>query len=769
MTRPVPFGHALAILLIATSATVSAQSTHVPTLQEAQEAKRDVWGEAAIAQPNGPSYEFFEKLLPPPRYVDAEFKYYPIALSAPNAPVKAHLISNGSGVNLAGIGHTWQEHPAAFHFRLGPDQYQFGGQLSRLQQPTCAEGYLPIFEIQYEHASPVDNEAWLPLNQKTNANIPPEIYKLEAFAPTGKEFADHGIAFIKFSLAQGTRGVVSVVTDARSPLKATKGVVTNEKGKIVAWFDKSWEVSGSRAKAQFGPNDTVTLAVATLPTEGTFALPISPERYAEERDKCAQTWREILGRGMNVETPEPVVNNAWRHLVVQNFELVKGDRMQYSTGNSYDGLYEAEGSDAALAFMVWGYEADTKRLMSPLFDFTRKGLEYHQAGFKLNDICRYYWQTRDASIFQDFGPRWKKEAQRLDKNRTGAHGLFPEEQYCGDVHTRCQSLNVNSKAWRALRDLGATLEEIGNPDGAHYLQEANEFRPKVLEAARASAIHTTEPPFVPMALYTNEGPHDPITRVRIGGYWNIIIGYTIASGVFPVGSPEENWITNYQEQHGGIVMGMIRAGGPLVRWWNSTFKVNPLYGTRYALDTLRRDDVDRSLVCFYGMLAQGFTRNTFNCGEVQCLTPLDEGGRLLSLPPNSAANAHLLSMLRYMLVQDYDNNDDGKPDTLRLCFATPKRWMEDGKILKVERAPTMFGPVAVRMESHIAQGNVTAEVSLPERNAIEKILMRARVPDGFKTVSAEVDGKTLKADEKGTIDLSGLKGKHAIRFAVEKI
>ena len=42
-------------------------------------------------------------------------------------------------------------------------------------------------------------------------------------------------------------------------------------------------------------------------------------------------------------------------------------------------------------------------------------------------------------------------------------------------------------------------------------------------------------------------------------------GQSIASGIFPVGSPEENWIPNYQEQHGGLVMGMIRAGGPVGR------------------------------------------------------------------------------------------------------------------------------------------------------------------------------------------------------------
>jgi hypothetical protein len=290
----------------------------------------------------------------------------------------------------------------------------------------------------------------------------------------------------------------------------------------------------------------------------------------------------------------------------------------------------------------------------------------------------------------------------------------------------------------------------------------------VLEAIRESAKQNITPPFVPIALYTNEGPHNPITLVRIGGYWNIIIGYTIASGIFPVGSPEENWIPNYQEQHGGLVMGMIRAGGPVVRYWNSDFRINPLYGTRYALDTVRRDDVDRCLVSFYGMLAQGFTRNTFVCGEGGSVTPLDEGGRFLSLPPNSAANAHFLSMLRYLLVQDLDLDDDGKPETLRLCFATPKRWLEDGKTLKVERAPTAFGPVSVKLNSHLSMGNVTADLELPERNAPARIFLRARVPDGFRILSANIGEKLLKADAKGTIEITGFKGKQTVHFAVGK-
>src|SRR3954470_24880106 len=71
----------------------------VPSPQEMAAAREDVWAEAAIRQPGGPSYEFFRDLLPPLRYANTAFRHYPIVLSAPGAAVKARYVSNGSAIN----------------------------------------------------------------------------------------------------------------------------------------------------------------------------------------------------------------------------------------------------------------------------------------------------------------------------------------------------------------------------------------------------------------------------------------------------------------------------------------------------------------------------------------------------------------------------------------------------------------------------------------------------------------------------------------------
>jgi hypothetical protein len=169
------------------------------------------------------------------------------------------------------------------------------------------------------------------------------------------------------------------------------------------------------------------------------------------------------------------------------------------------------------------------------------------------------------------------------------------------------------------------------------------------------------------------------------------------------------------------------------------------------------------------MLAQGFTRNTFNCGEGAAIIPVDARGRMFSLPPNSAANSHFLSMLRYLLVQDWDLDDDGRPDTLRLLFATPKRWMEDGKEIRVDNAPSAFGQVSIHTRSALSEGRVFADLKLPARNQAKTILLRARLPDGWKVTSANIRGKTIPVKPDGTVDLSDANGEVNVVFAVLRI
>src|SRR5262249_24844599 len=150
---------------------------------------------------------------------------------------------------------------------------------------------------------------------------------------------------------------------------------------------------------------------------------------------------------------------------------------------------------------------------------------------------------------------------------------------------------------------------------------------------------------------------------------------------------------------------------------------------RSPLARLRRDEREAALVGFYGHLAQGMTRGTFIGGEGSRFLHGDRHGRSFYLPPNSASNAMFLTTLRYLLVQDWDLDDDGMPETLRLLYGAPGRWLKDGAVLRLEKSPSAFGPVTLVAESRLAaRGAVRPPAAAPRPPAAP--LLAAPAPAG---------------------------------------
>ena len=63
--------------------------------------------------------------------------------------------------------------------------------------------------------------------------------------------------------------------------------------------------------------------------------------------------------------------------------------------------------------------------------------------------------------------------------------------------------------------------------------------------------------------------------------------------------------------------------------------------------------------------------------------------------------------------------------------------------------------MTIHVASHLARGRIDAEMDLPKS---PRTLLRMRVPAGYRVKSGSVGGRTISADDKGTLDLSGLSG-----------
>ncbi len=717
----------------------------MPTVEQAIASKTDVWGEISMRKPNGPSYEYFAKLMPPLRYVDTSFLQYPIVLSAPSAQVKGRFVSNGGMVNARARALNWigeVGNPVTFYF--GEWGSVFGADLEDLQGPKYEQGYLPIVQNTYRRGDLVASQ--------------------EAFAPI--DYADSGMIFVRFT-GKG-KLMAQIAYEANAVLPTKDGIVHDLQGGALLWFDENWKwgPGAQRLSTIMRPDKPVYLAIPAKPATGELPK-LDASIYDAQRAKCIRTWEAILDKGMQVEVPEPIVNNAWKSLIIGTLEIMKGDNVNYSVGNQYAKMYVGEGGDAIKALALWGQTDVARRLLVPLMDYKRDDLLFHQAGKKLQLLSDYYWLTHDKSWFDEQKARVAVQVNRLVDGREKDTGLAPRESYCGDIHTQVYSLNSNANGWSGLHHFSAALDDMGDHAQAQLLADsAKEWHPRLMDAVRKSVRTDVNPPFVPMALFGEEQPYDPLTATNLGGYWDLVAPYVLACGFFPYDSQEAHWITDYLEKMGGLMMGMVRTH-PLNDFWAVNQNIDDLYTLRYTLVLLQRDEVDRALVSFYGKLAQGLTRDTFIGGEGSCPVPLDEFGRQFYLPPNSASNAFFLSMLRNLLVQDWDMDGDGRPETLRLMYAAPRRWLERGKSVKIERAPTAFGEVSAAMTSRLDKGEVTAEVSAP-RESPQKMLIRARVPDGWRVKSASAGGKPVPVDSTGAADITGMTGRFEIRFEVAR-
>jgi hypothetical protein len=715
------------------------------TAAEMMALRTDVWAEAAIRQPGGPSYEFFRDLLPPLRYVNTAFRHYPIVLSAPGAAVKARYVSNGSAINpRADKKPMWYDSAFGVEFFVGDKAEPFGADPDRLDGPRYLDGWLPVVQTAYR--------------------IGDGIVEQEAYAPVREPYSPHGAVFVRFKVRDGATEL-AVRFRHDGPLTTDGGRVADASGDSVCLYDAGWTLNGERKelRARLTVGDTFDLVVMTRPLS-----PRAPGNqlglgYDLEKAGLIATWKFMFGRGATLDVPEPIVQYAWRTLVVGQYLIAVGDRMHYSAGNAYDHLYEAECGDAVRALLLYGHTADARRMVGPLLDFNRQATRFHVAGHKLQLLAHYYWVTRDAEYLREKEPVWGPVIDFIVNSRQTANGLLPPDRYAGDIDRNVFSLSSNSACWRGLRDMAAVLADLGQAERAAKLaEEAKTYKAAILTAVAQSERRETTPPFIPIPLLADEKPFDPLTSTRLGSYYDLMAPYVLGSNIF-AGTERETWLIDYLRQHGGLAMGMIRST-PHQGEFNGQPGVNVLYGLRYMQTILRRDDRDHALAGFYGQLAQGMTRDTFIGGEGSRFFHGDKHGRSFYLPPNSASNAMFLQTLRYLLIQDWEDGD-GRPHDLRLLFGAPGRWLADGKVLKVERAPTLFGPVSLKCDSRLNRGEVLVEVEAPPR-APAKTALRLPLPAGWRVVSASIGGADVRPGADGTVDLTGRTGRYVVRFVV---
>lgn len=636
-------------------------------------ARQDVWGNQLLAAPGGPTYERARRYLAP----------LLLARARGQRPLTA------SGVHYVTFAQPRGPRGADGVFLHVADGSQIvsrrigGPALTVLVGPRGRERYGACLA---RLGGPVLADGWLPILRTTYRDVAGTRYEQESFVAR-----------------RGTlRSFVRLAVEARATTRVRIGAVT---------------LTVPRGASR-------TLHVAW---DARRPVRVDGETYEAARRSLEAYWRGRLAGGAEIEVPEQRVNDAVRNLLVQNLGLT----WRYSLGNQYEQFSFPEGLDVARVMGEWGFGPVERSIVRT--SLTRKETPYPswKAGQKLLATAVYYRRFRDRAHVAATTPALRRYVDQLGARLEPRTGLLGRERYSSDIPDQVYGLHAQAVAWQGLEAMAEVWEERGRKAlAARTRTLAARLEAGLRRAVRSSQRRLPDGSlFIPVRLLDGERPYGAVTASREGSYWNLVAPYALASGLFAPGSPEAVGALRYLLRHGTRLLGLVRAGAyslyrdPV----HPVSGANNVYGTSVTRFLAENDQADQLVLSLYGALAAAMTPGTFVSGEAASVAPLGGGRyRAMYLPPNGGSNAATLATLRLMLVHETADR------RLRLAFATPRAWLEQGRRIAVRRVPTSVGPVSYTLEAR--NGAVHVAVDLPARGRPRSVALRLRLPGATRTI-----------------------------------
>lgn len=711
-------------------------------------AARDIWGDALVASPEGPTYDGARAHLNPlllaggpgqRPLTDSGVHYLPFAqpLGVHGAESVALHVADGSEIVSEHVGG-----PALVIGVGERGRERYGSCLTRLETPRLASGYLPILETRYVDATGVRYR-----QQSFVARIP-QSTSLVSFVRVEADTRDAAATSAQI------RFTPSVARLAAAGTRLVRGAAVYLVFSAGATFD------GTSVSYTVAPRAVRTAYAAWLVhPQAARELTLDDSTFAAARRTAIAYWQGRLAEGAAFVVPEARVMDAQRSLLVQNLVLT----WRYSIGNPYEEFSFPESVDLAQVIAAYGFAGVSRAILRT--SLRRRPTPYPnwKMGEKLVGTALHYRLFGDRSYVEEVTPILRGYVDTLGRQITAdGRGLLARERFSSDIPDSVYGLHSQAVVWQGLRAMGHVWSRIGRPElGARCLTLAARLEAGLREAVRASVRKLADGSlFVPARLLDREPAYDAVTASRSGSYWNLVMPYALASGLFAPGSPEARGALAYIERHGSRLLGLVRAaafalyGEPVY----PTSGTDQVYGINAARFLADNDQADQLVLSLYGHLAAGMTHGTFVSGEAASVAPLgNRYYRSMYLPPNAASNAAFLETLRLMLVHE-TRGRDGEPNGLQLAYATPRAWLRPGGRIAVGGAPTAFGRVSFSIVARL--GAVRATVVVPAGRP-PRLTLRLRLPRGSRIRALRLNGTPFRRldPRTATIDLSGRRGR----------
>jgi len=354
----------------------------------------------------------------------------------------------------------------------------------------------------------------------------------------------------------------------------------------------------------------------------------------------------------------------------------------------------------------------------------RDSYETAQCGLMLAAFAKYYNYSKDDQLILKHLKKIQGIVDYFYNRRTESKKVSPDDVSYGIIrgwseHDSCLKVDPyslihpffsnNAAACRGFQDIGQVFIEIGENTsdaelvkvGRGMIGEAEEMKEDLFTSMRKSMRKNVDPPALPAVA-------GDTTRVFAGRVYGELMHSGILTKEFA------SAITRFGSDGGFKLVGR---GG---------FR---FYATGYGL--LYYDWVREFLLSYYSVMAHGYSRGTWTSVEGAGIDGTARG------PYCTMSQLTIPVLTKWMLVFE----DPNEP-VLWLAKATPRDWLEDGKRIGVDGAPTRFGTIGYEIRSDMSKGRLHGTLNLPEKGLDATIKIRLRVPGERRMKKVEVNGKT---------------------------
>jgi hypothetical protein len=482
------------------------------------------------------------------------------------------------------------------------------------------------------------------------------------------------------------------------------------------------------------------------------AVEVSAEEFDSKLDTVAKHWERTLAPGNRFDVPDKRVMEAYRALLTYSMldtKTVNGYPEPHDGSGFYDMMYGTSVSLYASALDDYGFSKLAANILDTELHFQQtNGLFVYECGLTdpgslLMALAYHYQMTGDREWLRRVRPNIDSQCEWLIQQRKETphegplRGLIKFRPY-NDYPTPEYSYLGNAWCPVGMEQAAQALKDINAPEADRFAQEAKSYRKDVLDSMSKTAFKDEGQTLLPMEPETHRLLK--MMHNRGGSYYGLTAGQLLECGFLPPDDERTTWVIDMLEKRGGLIAGVCEFEGG----------VDAAYTYGYLMVEMQRQEIRKTLLGFWSMLAFGMTRDTYSPVEVQMI---ETGENHLTIP-HLYPCTHQLQLLRNMLLRE-----DG--EVLWLGQGIPTDWLEPGKHVAVNNAPSEFGDLSYRIDV-LKDGHIHISFTPPSRHYPKEVRLCLRQPKGrpidsikvIPSVPVEFSGQTaIFEDLKVPVDI----------------